>query len=355
MISRRHLNTLSLAALAGASLGAPRAFAASGPVDVAKVPSDITAKAVGKKFSMATVVKVDGIAWFDRMREGVKQFKDDTGHDTWMVGPSQADAAAQVQIVESLIAQGVDAICIVPFSVEAVEPVLKKARDRGIVVISHEASNLNNTDYDIEAFDNRAYGAKLMEVLAKQMGGEGGYVCTVGSLTSQSQNEWIDGGIAYQKAHFPKMFEVTKRIETYDDANTDYTKLKEVLTTYPNLRGILGGPMPTSAGAGRLIAERGLKGKLFFSGTGLVSVAGQYLKDGDIAYIQFWDPAVAGYAMNILAVMALAKHRDQIKQGLDLGLTGYTHLTTPDPKRPNLLYGAGWVGVTKENMSQYNF
>ena len=355
MISRRHLNTLSLAALAGASLGVPRAFAASGPVDVAKVPNDITAKAVGKKFSMATVVKVDGIAWFDRMREGVKQFKDDTGHDTWMVGPSQADAAAQVQIVESLIAQGVDAICIVPFSVEAVEPVLKKARDRGIVVISHEASTLNNADYDIEAFDNRAYGAKLMEVLAKQMGGEGGYVCTVGSLTSQSQNEWIDGGIAYQKAHFPKMFEVTKRIETYDDANTDYTKLKEVLTTYPKLRGILGGPMPTSAGAGRLIAERGLKGKLFFSGTGLVSVAGQYLKDGDIDYIQFWDPAVAGYAMNILAVMALAKHRDQIKQGLDLGLTGYTHLTTPDPKRPNLLYGAGWVGVTKENMTQYNF
>jgi len=355
MISRRHLNTLSLAALAGASLGVPRAHAAAGPVDVAKVPKDITAKAVGKKFSMATVVKVDGIAWFDRMREGVKQFKDDTGHDTWMVGPSQADAAAQVQIVESLIAQGVDAICIVPFSVEAVEPVLKKARDRGIVVISHEASNLNNTDYDIEAFDNRAYGAKLMEVLAKQMGGEGGYVCTVGSLTSQSQNEWIDGGIAYQKAHFPKMFEVTKRIETYDDANTDYTKLKEVLTTYPKLRGILGGPMPTSAGAGRLIAERGLKGKLFFSGTGLVSVAGQYLKDGDIDYIQFWDPAVAGYAMNILAVMALAKHRDQIKQGLDLGLTGYTHLTTPDPKRPNLLYGAGWVGVTKENMTQYNF
>ncbi len=355
MITRRHLHSLTLAALAGASLGIPRAFAASGPVDVSKVPKDITAKAVGKKFSMATVVKVDGIAWFDRMREGVKQFKDDTGHDTWMVGPSQADAAAQVQIVESLIAQGVDAICIVPFSVEAVEPVLKKARDRGIVVISHEASNLNNTDYDIEAFDNRAYGAKLMEVLAKQMGGEGGYVCTVGSLTSQSQNEWIDGGIAYQKAHFPKMFEVTKRIETYDDANTDYTKLKEVLTTYPKLRGILGGPMPTSAGAGRLIAERGLKGKLFFSGTGLVSVAGQYLKDGDIDYIQFWDPAVAGYAMNILAVMALAKHRDQIKQGLDLGLTGYTHLTTPDPKRPNLLYGAGWVGVTKENMNQYNF
>jgi simple sugar transport system substrate-binding protein len=331
------------------------ARAASGPVDTAKVRKDITATAAKKKFSIATVVKVDGIAWFDRMRDGVKQFKGDTGHDTWMVGPSQADAAAQVQIVENLIAQGVDAICIVPFSVEAVEPVLEKARQKGIVVIAHEASNIQSADFVLEAFDNKAYGAKLMEVLGKSMGGQGKYVATVGSLTSKSQNEWIDGGVEYQKAHFPKMQQATNRIETYDDANTDYTKLKEVITTYPDLKGVLGGPMPTSAGAGRLINERGLKGKVFFAGTGLVSVAGQYLKNGDIQYIQFWDPAVAGYAMNVVAVMALEKKTAEIKAGLDLGLPGYTKLTTPAGAKPNLLYGAGWVGVTKDNMAAYNF
>src|SRR5690606_33632452 len=126
---------------------------------------DLIQTADDKKYTIATVVKVDGIAWFDRMREGVEQFKEDTGHDVWMVGPSQADAAAQVQIIENLIAQGVDAIAVVPFSVEAVEPVLQKARERGIVVISHEASNLVNTDFDLEAFDNHAYGANLMKEL----------------------------------------------------------------------------------------------------------------------------------------------------------------------------------------------
>ena len=342
----------ALATGLGIPLAGPRAFAAAQAVDTAKVTHDLSAAAT-KKYSIATVVKVDGIAWFDRMRVGVKQFGADQGHDTWMVGPSQADAAAQVQLVETLIAQSVDAICIVPFSVEAVEPVLQKARSRGIVVISHEASNIENADYDIEAFDNHAYGAKLMEHLGAQMGGTGDYVATVGSLTSQSQNEWIDGGVTYQKEHFPKMRQVTKRIETYDDAATDYNKLKEILTTYPDLRGILGAPMPTSAGAGRLIAERGLKGKLFFSGTGLVSVAGQYLKESDIDYIQFWDPAIAGYAMNMLAVMTLAKK--SIKPGLDLGLTGYADLKANDPKRQNIFFGQGWIGVTKANMGSYNF
>jgi ABC-type sugar transport system, periplasmic component len=353
---KKLLSSLALTATLAVALAAgPTLAASNGPVDTSNVRKDISAQATKKTYTIATVVKVDGIAWFDRMREGVEQFKKDTGHDTFMVGPSQADAAAQVQIVENLIAQGVDAICIVPFSVEAVEPVLKKARDRGILVISHEASNIQNTDFELEAFDNKAYGAKLMEVLGKAMNGEGKYVATVGSLTSKSQNEWIDGAVAYQKEHFPKMSMATERLETYDDANTDYNKLKETLTTYPDLKGIIGGPMPTSAGAGRLITERGMKGKLFFSGTGLVSVAGEYLKNGSVNYIQFWDPAVAGYAMNVMATMALSGKKGEIKPGLNLGLDGYTNLTAPDASKPNLLYGQGWVGVTQENMKDYNF
>lgn len=343
-----------LAAAVFSLAGSVAAFA-DGVVDVSNINADLIKTTDDKKYTIATVVKVDGIAWFDRMRDGVDQFKDDTGHDVWMIGPSQADAAAQVQIVENLIAQGVDAIAIVPFSVEAVEPVLKKARDAGIVVVSHEASNIKNVDYDIEAFDNLAYGANLMKVLGEATGGKGKYVATVGSLTSKSQMEWIDGAVAYQKEHFPEMSEAMGRLETYDDANQDYTKLKEAMTAHPDITGIIGGPMPTSAGAGRMIAEGGLKGKVHFAGTGLPSVAGEYLANGDIGYIQFWDPAVAGYAMNMLAVAALEKKNDQIAAGLNLGLPGYESLTAPVEGQPNILYGAGWVGVTAENMADYDF
>ena len=59
--------------------------------------------------------------------------------------------------------------------------------------------------------------------------------------------------------------------------------------------------------------------------------------------------------MNIIAAMALKGKKGELKEGLDLGLTGYTKLITPVASRPNLLYGAGWVSVTKENISQYNF
>lgn len=302
-----------------------------------------------KKYTIGTVVKVDGIAWFDRMREGVEKFGEDTGHDTFLLGPPKADAAIQVQIIEDLIAQGVDAICVVPFSPEALEPVLKKAMDQGIIVISHEATNQQNVNYDIEAFDNAAYGAHLMEHLAGYMGEEGEFAVFVGSLTSKSHNEWIDAALALQKEKYPNMTLVTDRIEEYDDQTVAYEKTKELLKTYPNLKGIQGSAMSTAPGAGLAVEEKGLQDKVMVVGTSLVSVSGQYLESGAVKLISFWDPADAGYVMNRLAVMLL--EGQDVTEGMDLGVPGYNNII----KDGKVLYGSAWVDVTKENMDKYNF
>jgi len=306
----------------------------------------------GGQYTIATVVKLDGIAWFDRMKEGVKRFAKETGHRCLQLGPSQADAALQVQIIEDLIAQGVNAICVVPFSVEAVEPVLKKARDHGIIVVCHEASNQVNADAIIEAFDNAAYGAHLMDHLARSMGEQGEYAVFVGSLTSKSHNEWVDAAIARQRQDYPKMVLVTERIEEYDNQNIAYEKTKELIRAYPNLRGIQGSASTTAAGAGLAVEEKGLQDKIAVIGTGLVSQCGPYLKGGGAKLISFWDPADAGYVMNRLAVMLL-EHKE-LTDGMDLGAEGY-HAVRRDPERPNLFYGSAWVDVTKQNVDAYDF
>lgn len=144
----------------------------------------------------ATVVKLTGISWFDRMETGVIDFgEDNDGISTFQQGPSEADAALQVQVLEDLIARDVDAISVVPFQPDTVEPVLEKARDAGIVVVSHEASSIVNVDWDVEAFDNAAYGRHLMDLLAEDMEQEGEYAVMVGSLTSESHNQWVDAAI----------------------------------------------------------------------------------------------------------------------------------------------------------------
>jgi len=309
----------------------------------------IALPATAQEVSIATVVKISGIQWFNRMEEGVKQFAEDTGINAFQVGPAQADPQQQVALIEDMIAQGVSAIAVVPMSPEALEPVLKRARDAGITVVSHEAASLQNVSYDIEAFQNEDFGANLMKNLAACLGGEGEYAVFVGSLTSQTHNQWVDGAIAYQEANFPNMTLVGDRNETFDDQQQAYEKAQEVLRAYPNIKGFQGSASTDVAGIGLAIEERGLEDSTCVAGTSLPSIAGQYLETGAVDMISFWDPSLAGYAMNKVAVMVM--NGEEVTDGMDLGITGYNSVRLVD----KVIFGQAFVEVTKENMAEYPF
>ncbi len=298
---------------------------------------------------IATVVKIAGIQWFNRMEEGVKQYAADTGNDSFQVGPAQADPQQQSALIEDMIAQGVNALAVVPMSPEALEPVLKRAMDAGITVITHEAASQQNTNYDIEAFVNEDFGANLMEQMATCMGGEGEYAVFVGSLTSQTHNQWVDGAIAYQKEKYPKMTLVGDKNETFDDQQKAYEKAQEVLRAFPNVKGLQGSASTDVAGIGLAVEEKGLGDKTCVFGTSLPSIAGQYLDTGAVDGIGFWDPSVAGYAMNKLATMVM--NGETVTDGMDLGLPGYEKVKL-DGK---VIYGQAWVNVNKANMADYPF
>lgn len=299
--------------------------------------------------SIATVVKIAGIQWFNRMEEGVNKFAADSGMNAFQVGPAQADPQQQAALIEDMIAQGVDALAVVPMSPEALEPVLGRAMEAGITVITHEAAAQENTVYDLEAFVNEDFGANLMEQLATCMGGEGEYAVFVGSLTSQTHNQWVDGAIAHQKANYPDMTLVGDKNETFDDAEQAYSKAQEVLRAFPNIKGMQGSASTDVAGLGRAVEERGMEDDTCVFGTSLPSIAGQYLETGAVDGIGFWDPAVAGEAMNKLAVMVM--DGEEITDGMDLGLPGYEKITL-DGK---VIYGQAWVNVNADNMADYPF
>ncbi|WP_222626016.1 autoinducer 2 ABC transporter substrate-binding protein [Meridianimarinicoccus zhengii] len=299
--------------------------------------------------SIATVVKIAGIQWFNRMEEGVNQYAADTGANAFQVGPAQADPQQQAALIEDMIAQGVDALAVVPMSPEALEPVLGRAMEAGITVITHEAAAQQNTMYDIEAFVNEDFGANLMEQLATCMGGEGEYAVFVGSLTSQTHNQWVDGAIAYQEANYPNMTMVGDKNETFDDAQNAYERAQEVLRAFPNVKGMQGSASTDVAGIGLAIEERGMEDATCVFGTSLPSIAGQYMETGAVDGIGFWDPSVAGYAMNKLAQMVM--DGEEITDGMDLGLPGYENVTL-DGK---VIYGQAWVNVTADNMADYPF
>ncbi len=318
-------------------------------VAVAALAVPVSASADSHTPSIATVVKIAGIQWFNRMEEGVAQYAEDTGANAFQVGPAQADPQQQAALIEDMIAQGVDALAVVPMSPEALEPVLGRAMEAGITVITHEAASQQNTVYDLEAFVNEDFGANLMEQLATCMGGEGEYAVFVGSLTSQTHNQWVDGAIAYQEANYPGMTLVGDKNETFDDAQQAYERAQEVLRAFPNVRGMQGSASTDVAGIGLAIEERGMEDATCVFGTSLPSIAGQYLETGAVDGIGFWDPSVAGYAMNRIAQMVM--DGEEVTDGMDLGLEGYESVTLDG----NVIYGQAWVNVNAGNMADYPF
>jgi len=301
------------------------------------------------QYTIATVVKITGIAWYDRMEVGLEKFRQDTGVDAYITGHNTADPAEQARVIEDLIAQGVDALIVIPNSTEAVEPVLKKAREAGIVVIAHEATDIQNADYDLEAFDNVEYGEHLMENLGEFMSGEGKYTTFVGALTATSHNIWVESAVSLQEEQFPNMELVSNKNETQEDSEVAYTKTKELLMAYPDLLGFQGSAMADIPGVARAIEEAGKEEDTIVLGTCLVSTAEQFLESGAIDMISFWDPADAGYALNELALKVL--QGEEIHDGMSLTPEGYQDLKLEG----TVFNGKAWIDVTKDNMADYDF
>ncbi|MEY3307002.1 MAG: hypothetical protein RLZZ413_1040, partial [Pseudomonadota bacterium] len=176
--------------------------------------------------TIATVVKISGIPWFDRMNTGVVAFQEaNVDVIATQSGPATADSAQQLQIVNDLVAKGVSALAVVPMDPAVLEGTFERAMERGIVVVTHEADNQMNTMADVEAFDNADYGAALNARLAECMGQEGKWTTFVGSLGSRTHMQWVGAGEENAK-QYPGMVLVDPNNESFDDANATYEKAK---------------------------------------------------------------------------------------------------------------------------------
>ena len=305
-----------------------------------------------EQIRIVTVVKRTGIVWFERMEQGIKQFAAQNGVDATMTGASDADPRKQAEIIRKLIAEKPNAITVVPNSPEALEDVLKQAREAGIKVVTHEASNQVNTDIDIEAFDNLAFGSHLMDELASCMGGSGKYIAFVGHVTARSHMRWATAAYERAKQKYLNIERIAGPVETTEDPETAYQEARKLLARYPDLRGFEGSSVVDVAGIGRAVREAGLQSKTCVMGTSLPSVAGEFLNDGAVDKIFLWDPVVAGEAQDKLALMLIKGQH--VGPGLDLGLPGYRNLKRI-PNTPHAFAGSGWIAIDKTNARDYPF
>ncbi|MGN6777502.1 rhamnose ABC transporter substrate-binding protein [Rhizobium sp.] len=271
-------------------------------IGVALAATLFAGAASAKDIKIGLVVKSLGNGFFEAANKGAQEAaKDLGGVQVIYTGPTSTTAEGQIEVINSLIAQGVDAIAISANDPDAVVPALKKATQRGIKVISWDSGVAKaGRILQLNPSSNELIG-KMCLTLAKDHldSGKGDFAILSATTTSTNQNIWI-GEMKKQLKDFPGLNLVTT---VYGDDLSDksYREAQGLLTSHPEVKVIVA---PTTVGvlaASQAVKDAGKIGKVYVTGLGLPSEMAGAIKSGATKEFAIWNPIDLGYSATQIA------------------------------------------------------
>lgn len=282
----------------------------------------VSAFADDEPYTIVVMPKQVGITYFEAARGGVEKAGEELGVNAVFTGPTVSDAASQVSMIQDLISQGIDAIAVSANDPDALTPVLTQARESGIVILDWDTpADQNVVDLSVQTVEFDRFGKANWDEMVKLMGtDEGQYAILTSTLTAGTCNAWIEAGLAYAAEKYPNLELVTDPVCTNESVDEAYSKTLDLLTTYPDLKGIIGFSSPAPIGAGQAVSEMGLQDSTVVVGTCMPNDANSLMHEGAIDAGLLWDPAALGYLSVGLAKYVL--DGNEIVDG-DVEIEGY--------------------------------
>ena len=272
---------------------------------------------------IALVVKSLGNGFFDAAHKGAEQAaKEIGGVEIIYTGPTTTTAEGQIDVVNALISQKVDAIAISANDKDAVVPVLKKAMQRGIKVMSWDSGVAPaGRALHLNPSSNALIGNMCIKLAADVLpGGKGDIAILSATATSTNQNTWI----AEMKKVLPNYPGVNLVTTVYGDDLSDksYRETQGLLQTHPEVKVIVA---PTSVGivaAAQAVKDAGKIGQVFVTGLGLPSEMAGAVHSGATRSFAIWNPIDLGYSAAYLADDLVKGQKAEAGSELPMGRMG---------------------------------
>lgn len=268
---------------------------------------------------IALVVKALGIGFFDAANKGAQEAAKELGDvDIIYTGPTDTTAEGQIEVINSLVAQKVDAIAISANDKDALVPALKKAMERGIKVISWDSGVApEGRMMHLNPSSNPLIGNMCVKMAADNLPDGGDVAILSAAATATNQNTWIEE----MKKVLPNYKGINIVTTVYGDDKTDksYTEAQGLIKAYPNLKAIIA---PTSVGivaAAQAVEDAGLVGKINVTGLGLPSEMAGHVKSGASKSFAIWNPIDLGYAATMISYN-LVTGKEEAKAGAELSM-----------------------------------
>jgi rhamnose transport system substrate-binding protein len=282
-----------------------------------------TPSATSSSLAIAFLPKQINNPYFDTAASGGKEAATALNGQFQQVGPSSANAAAQVPFITTLTEQHVGAIVISGDDPNAVAPALKQAMGQGVKVVSYDADVAPDArNVFVNQANSEQIGRSEVDLLAKQINSTGQIAILSAASTAANQNTWI----SYMKDELAKKYpnmQLVKIAYGNDDDQTSFNDTLALLQQYPNLKGIISPTTVGIAAAARALESVKKGGTVALTGLGTPNQLRQYVKDGTIKGFELWKPADLGYlAYYVAALLVQGKIQGNVGDTFTAGKLG---------------------------------
>lgn len=305
----------------------------------------------GSSLNIVFLPKQINNPYFDTAAKGGQLAAKDLSGQFKQVGPSSANAAAQVPFITSLTQQHVGAIVISGDDPNAVAPSLKQAMAQGVKVVSFDADVAPDArNVFINQANSEQIGRSEVDLLAQQINSTGQIAVLSAASTAANQNTWIGFMKDELATKYPKM-QLVKVAYGNDDDQTSFNQTLALLQQYPNLKGIISPTTVGIAAAARALESVHQGGKVALTGLGTPNQLRQYVKDGTIKGFELWDPGNLGYlAYYVAALLVEGKIKGNVGETFTAGKLGSFTIGASNA----VLLGPPTV-FNSANIDQFNF
>ena len=291
---------------------------AEAPAEESEAPAE-EGSGDGEGLVYGFVSKTTADPMFVGTYEGFEEACGELGIETFYRGTEDASAEKEIEIVNQLIAQGVDGIAIIAADEDALQPVLQQAMDAGIPVVSVDsATNAASRNLHVDFAETVDLGRKMFASAAKECDYNG----TIGVLNGDPRvsifQDFDEGILAEYNEGKDTTYKDVTLIEDfaygYDLPDQSTTEGQALIKNHPDMDVICCPTTVAILAAAKLIQDGGLDMKV--TGIGLPSECVSYFDNGIIDEMWLWNIYDYGY-LTCYALYA-------IQQGQATGAEGET-------------------------------
>ncbi len=308
-----------------------------------------TASAGSRKLRVALLPKIKGISYFSSCFKGAEEAAKELGIDLIYDGPTDGNPRKQAEMIEQWTIDGVDVICVAPNAPDVVASAMQEARAAGVSVITWDADGTpESRSFFVNQASAQAIGEGLVNAMLQDLGPatEGDVVIISADATSENQNAWIE---TMKPALAKSKLKLVTIKYPGENASNALADSQDVISKYPNLRGIFGISSVSFPGAAEAVEQSGKGGKILVNGLSTPNDMKKFVQKGTVRSFILWHTVDLGY-LTIHVAKALAA--GELKPGataLKAGRLGELSIVGD-----NVMLGDILV-FTKANIDQYDF